>query len=269
MALSIAEYLKFRGRNVPISDRAATAAASKGRVKVDPRYHSARDVGDEALLLVQAAETWVARDRPRGAREAAGAGADTIVMDDGFQNPSLVKDLSLLVVDGGYGFGNCRLLPSGPLRESLSRGLARAQAVIFIEDPIARNVIPMPRAANPPWFTARLVPDAEAMRLAGRRVVAFAGIGRPQKFFDTLRSLGAHVVMAKAYPDHHAYDADDVMRLVEVASETDAIPVTTEKDGVRLPPEARGMVQVVKVFVEYAEAAARERMLEPLPSFAG
>ncbi len=265
VALSIAEHLKARGRKVHFLTRGYRGRLN-GPVTVDPNHHTARDVGDEALLLARAAKTWVARDRARGAQEAAAAGADTIVMDDGFQNPSLVKDLSILVVDGGYGFGNYRLLPSGPLRENPSRGLARAQAVVFIEDPIARNVMQMPRDTNPPWFAARFVPGQEAMRFAGQKVIGFAGIGRPQKFFDTLTSLGAHLLMAKAYPDHHNYDADDIMRLVEIASETGATLVTTEKDRVRLPPEARGMVEVVRVFVEYAEAGACERMLEPVAS---
>ena len=263
VALSIAAHLQARGSEVHFLTRGHRGRL-RGPVSVDPGRHSAREVGDEALLLARAARTWVARDRARGALEAAAAGADAIVMDDGFQNPSLVKDLSILVVDGGYGFGNGRLLPAGPLREDLARGLARAQAVVFIEDPVARNVMPMPRDADPPWFAARLVPGREAMRLAGRKVVAFAGIGRPQKFFDTLRAIGARVVMAKAYPDHHAYDADEIMRLVEIASESGATPVTTEKDRVRLPPEAHGMVEAVPVFVQYGEAGACERMLGPL-----
>ena len=263
VALSIAAHLQARGSEVHFLTRGHRGRL-RGPVSVDPGRHSAREVGDEALLLARAARTWVARDRARGALEAAAAGADAIVMDDGFQNPSLVKDLSILVVDGGYGFGNGRLLPAGPLREDLARGLARAQAVVFIEDPVARNVMPMPRDADPPWFAARLVPGREAMRLAGRKVVAFAGIGRPQKFFDTLRAIGARVVMAKAYPDHHAYDTDEIMRLVEIASESGATPVTTEKDRVRLPPEAHGMVEAVPVFVQYGEAGACERMLGPL-----
>ena len=267
VALSIAEHLQARGSEVHFLTRGHRGRL-RGPVSVDPGRHSAREVGDEALLLARAARTWVARDRARGALEAAAAGADAIVMDDGFQNPSLVKDLSILVVDGGYGFGNCRLLPAGPLREDLAGGLARAQAVVFIEDPVSRNVMPMPRDADPPWFAARLVPGREAMRLAGRKVVAFAGIGRPQKFFDTLRAIGARVVMAKAYPDHHAYDADEIMRLVEIASESGATPVTTEKDRVRLPPEAHGMVEAVRVFVQYGEAGACERMLGPLAATA-
>tara|TARA_B100001123_G_scaffold35343_1_gene36625 strand:- start:148 stop:864 length:717 start_codon:yes stop_codon:yes gene_type:complete len=233
-------------------------------VAVDPINHSAREVGDEALLLARTTKTWVARDRARGAHAAAADGADIIVMDDGFQNPSLIKDLSIVVVDAGYGFGNCRLLPSGPLREKVSRGLARAHAVIFIEDPVAHNVMEIPQGADPPWFAARFAPGQDALRFAEQKIIAFAGIGRPQKFFDTLKSLGARVVMAKAFPDHHSYDADDVMRLVEIASQTGSTLVTTEKDRVRLPPEARGMVEVVRVYVEYGEANARERILRPI-----
>ena len=240
------------------------AAAYPDRVRGLLMADTVLGVGDEALLLARTTKTWVARDRALGANAAAADGADIIVMDDGFQNPSLIKDLSIVVVDAGYGFGNCRLLPSGPLRENLSRGLARAHAVIFIEDPVANNVMQIPQGADPPWFAARLAPGQEALRFAEQKIIAFAGIGRPQKFFDTLKSLGARVVMAKAFPDHHSYDADDVMRLVEIASETGSTLVTTEKDRVRLPPEARGMVEVVGVFIEYAEANARERILRPI-----
>ena len=263
VALSIAEHLKDLGKKVHFLTRGYGGRMS-GPVAVDPINHSVREVGDEALLLARAARTWVARDRARGAQAAADSGADIIVMDDGFQNPSLIKDLSILVVDGGYGFGNGRVLPSGPLRENLARGLSRAHAVVFLEDPIARNVMKRPAKATPPWFGARFVPGHEALRFAGQRVVAFAGIGRPGKFFDTLRALGSDVVIAKAYPDHHVYDADEIMQLVEVASKTGSHLVTTEKDRVRLPPEAREMVEVVRVFVEFAEANALSRMLDPV-----
>ena len=263
VALSIAEHFKTLGKRVHFLTRGYRGRLASP-VAVDPINHSARDVGDEALLLARAARTWVARDRTRGAEAAAVAGAEVIIMDDGFQNPSLIKDVSIVVVDGGYGFGNGRLLPSGPLRENLARGLERAQAVVFLEDPIAHNVIQRPQRATPPWFGARFVPGHEALRFAGHRVVAFAGIGRPQKFFDTLQAIGCYVVMAKAYPDHHLYQPDEVMRLVELASETGAHLVTTEKDRVRLPLEARDMVEVVRIFVEYAETDALSRILEPV-----
>lgn len=263
VALAIAEHLKALDKKVHFLTRGYRGRLS-GPVAVDPITHSAVDVGDEALLLARAAPTWVARDRTKGAEAAATAGAEIVVMDDGFQNPSLIKDLSILVVDGGYGFGNGRILPSGPLRENLARGLSRAHAVVFLEDPIADNVIQRPPQATPPWFGARFVPGHEALRLAGQRVVAFAGIGRPQKFFATLKALGSYVVTAQAFPDHHTYDPDEIMRLVEIASETGSHLVTTEKDRVRLPPEARDMVEVVRVFVEFAESNALARMLDPV-----
>ncbi|MDA0261776.1 MAG: tetraacyldisaccharide 4'-kinase [Proteobacteria bacterium] len=263
VALSVARHLKTLGKDVHFLTR-GYRGRTRGPMAVDPLNHSAKEVGDEPLLLAGTAPTWIARDRTQGAKAAAEAGAEIIVMDDGFQNPSLVKDLSIIVVDGGYGFGNGRLLPSGPLRENLARGLGRAQAVVFLADPLARNVLQRPREAQPPWFDARLVPGHEALRFADQRVVAFAGIGRPQKFFDTLRALGSHIVMAKAYPDHHFYDPDELMRLVEFASESSAHLVTTEKDRVRLPLEARNMVEVVPVFVEFDEADALAQILRPI-----
>ena len=263
VALSVAEHLKTLGKKVHFLTRGYRGRLS-GPVAVDPINHSAREVGDEALLLARSARTWVARDRAKGAEAAAAAGADVIVMDDGFQNPSLIKDISILVVDGGYGFGNGRILPAGPLRENLARGLERAHAVVFLEDPVARNVMQPPPRAKPPWFGARFVPGHEALRFADQRVVAFAGIGRPQKFFDTLKALGCHLIVGKPYPDHHLYDPDDIMKLVELATETGAHLVTTEKDRVRLPMAAREMVEVVRVFVEYADPDALSRILEPL-----
>ncbi|WP_343713134.1 tetraacyldisaccharide 4'-kinase [Inquilinus sp.] len=235
-----------------------------GPVRVDPDRHSAAEVGDEPLLLARAGPAWISRDRPAGARAAAAAGARLILMDDGFQNPSLAKDLSLLVVDGGSGFGNGLILPAGPLREKPADGLKRADALVVmgadragIADLAARHGLPA--------LGARLVPVAEdAARLRGRKVLAFAGIGRPGKFFATLAELGAELAGAIPFPDHHAYTPDEVMRLVETAQERQAVPVTTEKDLVRLPPEARPMVEALRVELAWDNPAAVDAVLEPV-----
>jgi tetraacyldisaccharide 4'-kinase len=223
-----------------------------GPLRVDPARHDFKAVGDESLLLARGAPTWIARDRAAGAREAVAAGADVIVMDDGFQNFTLAKDLSLVVVDGGYGFGNCRVMPAGPLRETLSAGLARADAVVLIGDDEAGVGHLFDRLL----LRARLVPSIGAEEISGHDVVAFAGIGRPKKFFTTLEEIGARVVLTREFPDHHPYTADEVMHLVEAAVSREAIPVTTEKDAVRLPPEARAMVNVLAVELEW-EAPSR------------
>jgi len=224
-----------------------------GPLLVDPRTHTARDVGDEALLLARAAPTWVSRDRVKGARAATLSGAQTIIMDDGFQNPSLVKDLAILVVDGTTGFGNGRVIPAGPLRETVAHGLSRADAIVLIGDDISgvREAV----GNRAPVFRARLVPAEPAQALAGRRVVAFAGIGRPQKFFNTLEELGCEILARHAFADHAPYRPEQIMAICEEAAALEAIPVTTEKDLVRLPVEAREMVRTVPVTLEWDDPA--------------
>lgn len=215
-----------------------------GPVQVDLARHSAADVGDEALLLAAAAPTWVGRDRPAAARAAVAAGASCILADDAHQTYALARQLSLLVVDGGYGFGNGRLLPAGPLRESIEDGIGRSDAIVLIGE----KTVALPDFGRRPIFTASLEPNpADAVRLRGRQVLAFAGIGRPEKFFTSLQQLGATIVKTEHFPDHAPYSEDTIMRLVESAHRLNAIPVTTIKDLVRLPPAARQMVDTLRV----------------------
>lgn len=232
-----------------------------GPVAVDPARHDARAVGDEPLLLAAVARTWVARDRKAGIRHAVAEGADVMVLDDGFQNPAVHKDLSLLVVDGGYGFGNRRVIPSGPLREPLPAGLARADAVILVGDDSSGAASAI--GSRLPVLMARLVPDRAAMRLRERRVVAFAGIGRPGKFFGTLHEIGANVVEHYSFPDHHRYSKDEIMRLAEAAQAAGAIAVTTAKDFVRLPQSGRSFITAVGVELEFADPAGLDRIVRP------
>ncbi len=261
VALSLGAELARRGRQVHFLGRGYGGHAA-GPLRVDRGRHDADAVGDEALLLAALAPTWVARDRPAGARAAAAAGAELVVMDDGFQSPALDKDVAVLVVDGGTGFGNRRVMPAGPLREPLLPGLARADAAVLIGADEA-EVAPLLRARLPLW-RARLVPGPEADGLRGRRVLAFAGIGRPAKFFATLREIGAEPVACHGFPDHHPYTADQVMRLCEAAAAADAIPVTTAKDWVRLPPESRAMVETLTVSVEWDDPGAMAALLGPV-----
>src|SRR5689334_953886 len=178
VTLSLAERLQRQGHRVHILSR-GYGGALPGPVAVDTARHDAGAIGDEALLLRAAAPAWVARDRVAGARAAAAAGAGLLLLDDGLQNPTLVKDLALAVVDGGFGFGNCRVLPAGPLREPLAAGLARCDAVILMGRGEAQVAA---LAAGKPLIRARLVAE-NAAEFAGRAVLAFVGIGRPAKFF--------------------------------------------------------------------------------------
>ncbi len=233
----------------------------EGPVRVDPGCHGAAEVGDEPLLLAAGGPAWVARDRAAGARAMVAAGAQAIVMDDGFQNPALAKDLSLVVVDGAVGFGNGRVIPAGPLREPVGDGLARAQALVLVGEDragVAGTVGGRVRVVR-----ARLVPDpAVAVGLRGKPVLAFAGIGRPGKFFDTLREIGADVVEAVPFPDHHPYTGAEVEGLLAQADRLGAVPVTTAKDAVRLPPGSRDRVAILPVALAWEDEGAVTALLE-------
>lgn len=261
ICLDLARRLRAEGTEVHLLTR-GHGGKQTGPLQVDPARHDAAQVGDEALLLARAAPCWVARDRAQGARAAEAAGAEMLVMDDGFQNPSLEKDLSLLVVDGGYGFGNGRVMPAGPLREPVDQGLARAGAAILMgRDRLGLKARLQDRL---PVLTARTVPTAEALALKGETVLGFAGIGRPAKFLDTLNEIGCRVIALRPFPDHHRYTEDEIMRLAEAAVDAHATLVTTEKDLVRLPVEAQAMATAVGIEIAWDDEAALEAILAPL-----
>ena len=220
-----------------------------GPVRVDPAVHDAVAVGDEALMLAQVAPCWVARDRLAGARAAAASGADAVLLDDGFQNPGIDKDLSLLVVDAEYGFGNGRVIPAGPLRELPAAGLARADAVVLLGN---GDPPPAVRHSDRTILRARIEP-VQAAAFAAARVVAFAGIGRPAKFFATLQEAGAEVISARPFPDHHRYAEGELFPLRREAEAAGARLVTTAKDWARLPPFWRRGIDVLAVEVRWQD----------------
>ncbi len=262
IAIAVAQHLAAAGVAPHFLSR-GYGGRKAGPLAVDRDRHSAREVGDEPLLLAAHAPCWVARDRVAGANAAIAAGAQAVVMDDGFQNPSLRKDLSLLVVDGETGFGNARPVPAGPLRESVPRGLARADAIVLMgaDESGAGAAL----AAGPlPVLTARLAPVGDTGWLRGAPIVAFAGIARPERYFAMLERLGANLIARIAFADHERIPADELMQLIELADAAGATPLTTAKDYARLPDDARAMVKVLPVDVAWEDPSALDRILRPV-----
>jgi tetraacyldisaccharide 4'-kinase len=261
-AIAVAQMLAAAGRKPFVLSRGYGGALA-GPVRVDPATHGAADVGDEPLLLARFAPAIVARDRVAGAQAARAAGADAIVMDDGFQNPSLGKDLSILVVDGRRGIGNGKVFPAGPLRAPLGSQLRRAQALLVIGSGSAGDgVAAMAQAHGLPVFHGRLDPDAQALAaLKGRPVLAFAGIGDPEKFFATLSEAGVDVRVRHSFSDHHRFSREEALDLIARAEHDGLVPVTTEKDQARLAGQDElkalaGIARALPVKLAIVEAGA-------------
>jgi tetraacyldisaccharide 4'-kinase len=248
-ALAVGVLLKAAGAQ-PFFLSRGYGGRLAGPVQVDPTVHSAADVGDEPLLLARVAPTVVARRRVAGAAMARKAGARVIVMDDGFQNPSLAKTLSILVIDAGRGIGNGRVFPAGPLRAPLAAQLARAHALVVIgEGKAAAEPMSAARARRIPVYAGLLQPEPRDLAtLAVSRVLAFAGIGDPDKFFATLDNNGIDVRARRNFPDHHSYTAEDAAALLAQAKAGGLMPVTTEKDMMRLAghPDSAALATVTR-----------------------
>lgn len=229
--------------------------------RVEIGSHTHLDVGDEALLYAEIAPTWVGADRAASAKCAVDAGAGIILMDDGFQNPSLAKTISLLVFDGDYGIGNGYGFPAGPMREFLGPGIRRADAIIGI-GPLSQRILSA--AKRTPVLIAETIPAGESNTLEGKTVIAFAGIGRPQKFFDSLIAAGAHVIQTMAFPDHHRFTETEIENLQKEAVIKSAQLVTTAKDHVRLSPKLKKLVVPFHVDLKWQD---ERTMLEFLNRF--
>lgn len=249
VALHIGALLKRAGIRAFFLSRGYGGRLS-GPISVDPAMHNAGDVGDEPLLLCACLPTIVSKSRLAGAQYAIAQGAQVIVMDDGFQNPALKKNLSLVVVDGAIGFGNGFLLPAGPLREPLREGLARADALIVIN-----ATEPWTLAQGKPVFTAATQPLAvDAVK--DRRWLAFCGIAYPQKFFTTLHNLGGHVMATRAFADHHPYMPHEIENLRHEATDLGAQLITTAKDLVRIPDQCRGNIHALEIMLAFDKEEA-------------
>jgi tetraacyldisaccharide 4'-kinase len=264
---AVAERLAARGRGVHLLSR-GYGGRLEGPVRVDPDRHGSADVGDEPLMLARNFPVWVARDRAAGARAAAEAGAEVIVMDDGHQNPSVRKALSLVVVDGEtrgeeWPFGDGRVFPAGPMREPLAAGLARADVVLVLlpaDLPVAEPEL-AGQLRGPPLLAAHLRPAAA---LPPGPQIGFAGVGKPWKVERALQAAGCELADFADFPDHATYDEATLKRLAARAQQFGAGLVTTEKDWVRLPPEWQLRVTPWPVRAEFDDPAALDALLAAL-----
>jgi len=265
-ALALAQMLRDMGE-VPVFLSRGYGGALSGTepLQIDPTLHEAADVGDEPLLLARQTLTFICTDRVAGAEAAARAGASVVVMDDGLQNPSLRKDLAFAIVDGATGLGNGLCLPAGPLRAPMNAQWSKTDAVVIVGDGAAGALVAqMATAQGRAVFFANLTPIGGA-RFRGRRVYAFAGIGRPEKFFDTLRGCGADLVGTRAFDDHQTFAPDDLKRIAADAQAAGAeLVVTTEKDAARISTGALPGLDVLRVDMIFADAPAMRTLLRCL-----
>ena len=267
-AIAVASLLKGLGAKPCFLTR-GYGGSSKGPTLVC-KGMSAAEAGDEPLLLAEHASTMISPDRPAGAKAIEATDASVIVMDDGFQNPSLVKDLSIIVVDAASGVGNGLMIPAGPLRAPLNWQIARADALIVIGS--GDNAMPVAdsfRGLAKPVLKARMVPLQDARWLGVLPVIGFAGIARPDKFFATLKSHGTRLIDERSYPDHYRYSARQARSLLREARDYRAMLVTTAKDWVRLPDgegtpqgELKFRSRPFPIAVEFDDPAAVKSLLQ-------
>ena len=262
VALALARMLIGDGRRVAFLSRGYGGPERVEPLLVEADAHTAATVGDEPLLLAKLAPCWVGLDRVRSAQSAVEAGANVLILDDGLQNPGLAKDLAFAVVDGESGFGNGLCVPAGPLRAPVSAQLPFVQALIVLggDDAGASRIGAL--APGKPLIRASLEPDAlAAAPLIGREVVAFAGIARPEKFYATLRRIGAQIVATHDFADHHAYTAREIEALIDEAGRRGALLATTEKDVVRLAARQARAVIALPVTLRFEEPASARSIL--------
>ena len=207
-------------------------------------WHSPTSVGDESILLSKVAPTWIGKNRNKSGEHAKMQGGDCLIMDDGFQNPAIYKDFSIIVINASQEFGNKRVMPSGPLRESIKRGLTRTNLVIVIGNTTndLKKMIP----SHIPIMSAKFIINKENKIFKGQKITAFAGIAYPEKFFTSLAEQGAQIVKEVIYPDHHIYHENDLLNLAEIANKTRSILVSTQKDFVRIPKSYRSLVNTLE-----------------------
>ncbi|MBV0892446.1 tetraacyldisaccharide 4'-kinase [Paracoccus sp. Z118] len=262
--IALLQKLEGRGLRVHVVSR-GHGGTEKGPLRVDPMRHPAERVGDEPRLMAAFGPVWVADDRAAGARAAVAAGAQAVILDDGFQDPALAHDLSIVVADAAKGWGNGLCIPAGPLREPVAAGLSRADLVLTIGPPQTQQAFTARWPSLPvPRLTGRLETLRMGMDWKGLRALAFAGIGHPEKFFASLAAEGAEIVRAEALADHQPFSPRLLTRLETESKMLGAQLVTTEKDAARLPNAFRGKVLVLPVRLKIDDPAALDERLAAL-----
>lgn len=243
-AISIAKILKQKNKNPFFISRGYGGTLSD--ILVDINIHSASEVGDEPLLLARYAPVIINHKRDKAALRAIEEGADIIIMDDGFQNPLLYKDKSLLVIDGAAGLGNELPIPSGPLREFFTHGIKRAQGIIMLGKDLHNIIAKTPQL---PIFKGHIQP--QKIDKTNRKVIAFAGIGRPEKFYQSLQDCGLQVIKTISFPDHHFYKNSELESIISEAEANDADIYTTAKDMVKIPHKMQNHFNVLEIGISW------------------
>lgn len=252
-AISLADMLKKSGININFISRGYHGNLQN--TEVNPKLHTPQQVGDEPLLLSQVAPTFINANRYQGALIAQNNSAQCIIMDDGFQNPTLHKDLSFIVIDGNYGFGNCKCIPAGPLREHISSGIKRAQAALIIGE----DKYNISNKLNIPSFKGKIIPQSP--NLDNNEVIAFAGIGRPEKFYNSLTELGIKVIKTFDFPDHHYYTEAELQNIIKEAQSSKADIITTSKDFVKIPSQLQSHFKVLDITIQWEDAKGLQNFI--------
>ncbi len=250
-AIAIAKLLIKRGAK-PVFVTRGYGGSQKGPLRVDLKAHTSRDVGDESVLLAQIAPTFIGRERAAAIQMAEKEKPTHIILDDGLQNPKVAPDVNFLVVDGAVGFGNKQLIPAGPLRETLHDAFSRVAAIVMIGEDVQRVATYLGK----PILQSRMRPLLPAAFVGHPNVLAFAGIGRPSKFYASCRDVGLSLVETRDFADHHVFTEEDLSSLAAVARKKNLRLITTAKDWVRLPDPFRREVGILDVELLFEDEEA-------------